>query len=95
MAFDRRHLAISGGVWPEFLTDLPHDGPHPGFSTESLIYNSTNNSWETVASLGFGPAAPQRVTAPVVAWKNRTVVPGGEIAPGIRTPTVLSFQAIP
>lgn len=86
------HLLIAGGVSPEFLAVLPKHGPHPGFSRELLCYDTASNAWFAVTPPG-GP--PPRVTAPLARWQNRWVIPSGEVAPGIRTPSVLSYHITP
>lgn len=86
-------LIIAGGVSPEFLATLPKNAPHPGFPRELLSYDTTSNTWTAVTPPPDGP--PSRVTAPLAPWKDRWVIPSGEVAPGIRTPTVLSFRFTP
>jgi len=89
------HLVIAGGVWPEFLATLPKNAPHPGFSQELLAYDVTTDTWSAVPPPAFAPSAPPRVTAPLVRWQHQFVVPSGEVAPGIRTPSVLTYQFSP
>ena len=91
----RSHLVIAGGVWPEFLATLPKNGPHPGFPKELLAYDVATNTWNVMPSPVFPPSAPPRVTAPLVEWQQQFVVPSGEVAPGIRTPSVLTYQFAP
>jgi N-acetylneuraminic acid mutarotase len=86
-------LVIAGGVSPEFLASLPKNAPHPGFTRELLAYDTATNTWTAVTPLPDGP--PSRVTAPLAPWQDRWVIPSGEVAPGIRTPTVLSFRFTP
>jgi len=86
-------LVVVGGVSPEFLAALPKNAPHPGFPRELLAYDTATNTWIAVAPPLGG--MPFRVTAPSVSWQNRCVIPSGEVAPGIRTPTVLSLRFIP
>jgi N-acetylneuraminic acid mutarotase len=86
-------LAIVGGVSPEYLASLPQNGPHPGFARQLLLYRPATNTW-TVAAVEMG-AVPPRVTAPLTSWGNRFVIPSGEVAPGIRTPTVLTLSFTP
>lgn len=88
-------LVIAGGVSPEFLANLPQNAPHPGFPGDLLSYDIPTNTWTAVAAPAFAPSAPPRVTAPLAPWRNGFVVPSGEIAPGIRTPTVLTYLFAP
>ena len=87
------HLVIAGGVSPEFLATLTKHSPHPGFPRELLAYDPAANTWTAVTPSADGP--PPRVTAPLTRWRNHFVIPSGEVAPGIRTPTVLSFRFAP
>jgi N-acetylneuraminate epimerase len=91
----RSQLVIAGGVWPEFLATLPKNAPHPGFPRELLAYDVAADTWSAVPPSGFAPSAPPRVTAPLVGWRHHFVVPSGEVAPGIRTPSVLTYQFAP
>ncbi len=71
---------------------------HPGFSTEIFAYNTLTDTWsvqghfpgERPDDLGAhrneGSYPP--VTTPIVSWKGQSVVPTGEIRPGVRTPKV-------
>lgn len=93
MPVGNTYLAIAGGVSPEFLATLPETGPHPGFPGGILVYNFTTDTWAEISATHGGP--PPRVTSPMCRWRDRFVVPSGEIAPGIRTPTVLSLQYTP
>lgn len=56
---------------------------HPGFTNQVLQYNTENNSWSEVNRAPFST-----LTAPVVPWKGGTLVIGGEVAPGVRTPKI-------
>lgn len=93
MNADDTHLVIVGGVSPEFLATLPKNAPHPGFPRELLAYDTVGNTWASAIAPFDGP--PPRVTAPLTSWQSRFVIPSGEVAPGIRTPTVLSFRFVP
>lgn len=88
-------LVIAGGVWPEFLATLPKNTPHPGFSRELLAYDVAADRWITIAATTTPLPAPARVTAPLAAWHGQFVVPSGEVAPGIRTPSVLAYRFAP
>lgn len=63
-------------------------GDHKGFHRDVLAYDPKTDQWE---QLGDAPFA--LVTAGAVAWKNRIVIPGGEVKPGIRSPEVWSALA--
>lgn len=97
MSADGAHLVIAGGVSPEFLATVPANAPHPGFPRELLVYQVTTDKWISrpePATVETHPV-PSRVTASLVAWRNFFVVPSGEVAPGVRTPTVQAFRFSP
>ena len=60
---------------------------HPGFAKEILAYNVNTGQWRTN---GLVPAP--RATLPTVFWKNRFVMPSGELRPGVRSPQVWTFS---
>lgn len=82
--------------------NVPSDNPaaqnkdSTGFARTLLAYDPQKDRWSVYDQ---GPsdsqAMPARVTAPMVQWRDRFVVISGEIAPGIRTRTVLSLEAKP
>lgn len=84
---------IVGGVTPEFLATLAPAAPHPGFPHQLWRYDPTEDRWTESAFAVAG--IPARVTAPLVAWQDLHVIPSGEVAPGIRTPTVQAFTFAP
>ena len=57
---------------------------HPGFSFDTLAYHTLENVWTKVGELPAG-----HVTASVVPWDGKFIVPSGEVSPGIRSPAVL------
>lgn len=59
---------------------------HPGFPRQSLTYDPQKDTWSAVEIFPFS-----RVTAPVVRWQKRFVIPNGEVRPRVRTPEVLSL----
>ncbi|SEI58911.1 transporter, SSS family [Dyadobacter sp. SG02] len=60
---------------------------HPGFRNEIMAYHSITDTWAPLGTFTGGQAA---VTAPLVNWEGRLVIPSGEIQPGIRTPRVVT-----
>ena len=58
---------------------------HQGFRRDVLAYDPKRDKWE---SLGEAPFA--HVTTTAVMWKNRIVIPSGEVRPGVRSPEVWS-----
>jgi SSS family solute:Na+ symporter len=56
---------------------------HPGFPRRILAYHTITDTWCPLGEVPLG-----QVTVPVVTWRERFVVPSGEIRPGVRTPTV-------
>ncbi len=61
---------------------------HPGFSTEILKYNSTNDEWTIAGNIPF--AVP--VTTTALQWGDWIILPSGEIKAGVRTAQILSAQ---
>jgi N-acetylneuraminic acid mutarotase len=60
---------------------------HRGFPRDILAYDPKEDRWEAF------PAAPfARVTTPAVVWKDRVVVPSGEVRPGVRSPEVWALD---
>lgn len=59
---------------------------HRGFNPTVLRYDASANRWNMIGKM---PAS--QVTVPSVFWKDRWVIPSGEVRPGIRTPAVISF----
>lgn len=57
---------------------------HTGFNSSLVAYHTITDTW---AEFGKTAAFPQ-VTATVVPWQGRFVLPSGEISPGVRTPAV-------
>ena len=60
---------------------------HPGFPQDVLCYEMNSDTWKNLGSSPFS-----RATAPTVLWKNRVVIPSGEVRPRVRTPEVWSFE---
>lgn len=77
---------------------------HPGFSNEVLRYKMKENNWTVSGSVltlkkEDAAEAPNNsiwapVTTPLVVWKNKIVLPGGEVRPGTRTPRVLTAKLV-
>lgn len=59
---------------------------HPGFPRQALAYDPQKDTWSAVDHFPFS-----RVTAPVVRWRNRFIIPNGEVRPRVRTPEVLTL----
>lgn len=56
---------------------------HPGFSKDMSIYDTQDNYWHSV-----GQAPVSCAAIPMVEWKQRFVIPSGELRPGVRFPQV-------
>lgn len=63
---------------------------HRGFRSEILAYHAVTNAWWQA-----GQTPIRRVTTPAFAWRDRFVIPSGEVRPGVRSPQVDSLQAQP
>ena len=84
------HLFVIGGD-DGTKVDFEPKSAHPGFSREILGYDTVTGTWTGFGELPDGMSSP--VTAPVVCWGDRLVIPSGEIRPAVRTPQVLTCQA--
>jgi N-acetylneuraminic acid mutarotase len=60
---------------------------HPGFAKDVLAYDAKNDAWTKV-----GEVPCTQVTVPAVAWRDRHIIPNGEIRPGVRTAEVWSLR---
>jgi N-acetylneuraminate epimerase len=58
---------------------------HPGFSSKILLYNTLDHTWKKIDEMPF--RCP--VTTTAVCWNGRICIPGGEVQPGRRTPSIL------
>jgi len=56
---------------------------HPGFSKDMFIYDTRDNYWHSV-----GQAPVSCAAIPMVEWKQRFVIPSGELRLGVRFPQV-------
>ena len=94
------HLLMLGGVSAEYWRQQFEDRPelngageeHPGFEGTLWAYDTITDTWAEAGELsaeaqGIPVSVP--VTTPVVAWKDKFIVPTGEMKPGIRTPQIL------
>ncbi|XOV91022.1 MAG: sodium/solute symporter [Bacteroidota bacterium] len=57
---------------------------HTGFNDKILVYNTVTDSWFEAGNWQGIPIA----VAPAVAWNQSVIIPGGEIRPGVRNPTI-------
>lgn len=83
---DRSGFRILGGDGGSQIGAVPEK--HRGFSKSVLRYDLQTQRWSSVGEL---PAA--RVTAPCVLWKDRWVVPSGEMRPGVRSAEVWAMSS--
>ncbi len=63
---------------------------HPGFSRRVLAYHLVTDRWVELDEVPAG-----HVTASLVRWEDRLVIPSGEIRPGVRSPAVLAAAIVP
>jgi N-acetylneuraminic acid mutarotase len=59
---------------------------HPGFTRSILRFDLMTGKWA-----GAGEWETPRVTTPALRWRNRWVIPSGEVRPGVRSPDVWAF----
>lgn len=97
------HFLMIGGVSAEYWRKQFEDRPelngagdaHPGFDRTIWAYDTITDTWTTSGELPVevgGVATSVPVTTSVVAWRDKFIVPTGEIKPGIRSPQVLVAQ---
>lgn len=60
---------------------------HPGFPRNALSYDSSTDAWTVLDGVPIS-----RATAPTVLWRDRAVIPNGEVRPRVRTPEVWSLR---
>lgn len=58
---------------------------HPGFAKTALAYDPATDAWSESEGSPAGP-----VTTVAVTWRDRLIIPTGEVRPGVRTPAVWS-----
>ncbi|MBL9208053.1 MAG: hypothetical protein JNN01_23410 [Opitutaceae bacterium] len=94
---DGRILLVGG--YSEVFPGAPRE--HPGFATESLIFDPVKRTWAPGPIMPRAPAGDRDqttdagpgpvVAAPGVVWKGLAVIISGEIRPATRTPAVLAW----
>jgi N-acetylneuraminate epimerase len=57
---------------------------HPGFSKIIFVYNAQTDEWIDAGEMDY----PTQVTTVAITWKNKVIIPGGEIRAGVRTPLI-------
>jgi N-acetylneuraminic acid mutarotase len=60
---------------------------HPGFPNTILAYDAESDTWRE-----NGKVPAPRVTVPTAYWRDRVVIPSGELRPGVRSPEVWTFR---
>lgn len=93
----QNHLLVVGGDdGQHFFNQAALRENHPGFSRNILGYHTITDSWavlgqipDTLAGEPLWPA----VTTTVVDWQGHTLIPTGEVKPGIRTTQVLQLSS--
>ncbi len=58
---------------------------HPGFTKETLLYNTVTDTWTPADSLSFDG----QVTTTAFKWGDDIIIPSGEIKAGVRTPHII------
>ena len=79
-------LLILGGDDGSQVNAQPTE--HKGFRHDVLAYDPKMDRWESMSDAPFA-----HVTTTAVMWKQRVVIPSGEVKPGIRSPEVWSSSA--
>jgi N-acetylneuraminate epimerase len=60
---------------------------HPGFPKSLLAYDALRNEWNEA-----GEVPAPRATLPTTWWRDRFVLPSGEVRPGVRSPEVWTLR---
>ncbi len=89
-------LVLVGGASREFVDAQRALRPatngngldHPGFPKHVFAYNIVTDTWRELGEVPEGIWSP--VTTPTLSWHGQTVIPSGEIKPGIRSPQVIA-----
>ncbi len=94
---DGRIFVVGG--YAEVFPGAPRE--HPGFSTQTLLYDPAQRRWSTgpvlpraaVANRDLpGDAGPApMVAAPCASWRDLVVVISGEVRASVRSPSVLAW----
>lgn len=85
-------IGLIGGDSGELAGSAPLKEAHPGFSTAAQVFDPKVGTWTTeILHLDKGILGLP-VTTTVVRWKDRDLLLGGEIKPGIRTPQILEVS---
>ncbi len=79
-------FTILGGDDGSLVDFRPLD-QHPGFSKSILAYDTNTDSWRSISEQ---PAS--HVTTFTVHWRDRLVIPSGEVRPGVRSAEVLFLK---
>lgn len=61
---------------------------HPGFKQDIFSYNAITDAWSRIGT--FPSKTP--VTTTAISISGETIIPSGEIRPGVRSPEVLNFS---
>jgi N-acetylneuraminate epimerase len=80
-----KFLVISGDDGT--LVDFKPLDKHPGFPKSVLMYDTAKNVWSDAGEVPIG-----HVTTTMVRWRNRFIIPSGEVRPGKRSPAIWSIQ---
>lgn len=86
IALGQTTIAIAGGD-DGTIIDFQPLNKHPGFNRTLIAYHTATDTWRT---LGEVPAP--RVTTPTVKWKDKWIIPSGEVSPSVRSPDVSALS---
>lgn len=78
---------LLGGDDGAHVDFVPPD-KHPGFPKSILAYDPERDEWSEVDSMKAA-----RVTTACIEWRERLVIPSGEVRPGVRSPEVWAMEA--
>jgi N-acetylneuraminate epimerase len=69
------------------LVDFDPPEKHPGFPKSILSYDTATDTWRNEGEVPIG-----HVTTTMVRWKDRFIMPSGEVRPGKRSPKIWAFE---
>lgn len=88
VAVGQSHILIAGGAdGRNYFRSNELKDKHPGFPKEALQYHTITDTW---TSAGAIPA--NHVTTVAVKFKDRIIIPTGEVRPRVRSPIVWAIE---
>ncbi|MCB9883193.1 MAG: sodium/solute symporter [Planctomycetes bacterium] len=99
VAYGQAHLIVTSYADGSLLRAMASSGTaertfdHPGFPRTLYAYHTITDAWSTLGEIP--EEASNQVTTRAVQWRDRIVVPSGEVKPRVRTPHVWAVTLEP